>query len=82
VQVALSRPVEALTPTLHSMYTHIPTHSSNLNHAAAKFGQWGALGLSGTHYADVVEHNDDGGLKVTDPQGSTMSSLKERELRS
>jgi len=30
---------------------------------------------------DVVEHNDDGGLKVTDPQRSTATSLKERERR-
>jgi len=31
---------------------------------------------------DVVEHDDNGGLKVTDLQRSTTSSLKERELRS
>jgi len=37
--------------------------------------------VSGTHYADVVEHDDDGGLKVTDPQRSTTLSLKERERR-
>jgi len=31
---------------------------------------------------DVAGHNNNGGLKVTDPQGSTTLSLKERELRS
>jgi len=31
---------------------------------------------------DVVGHNNDEGLKVTDPRRSTMLSLKERELRS
>jgi len=37
--------------------------------------------VSRTHYVDVVEHDDDGGLKVTDPQRSTTTSLKERERR-
>jgi len=31
---------------------------------------------------DVVGHDDDRGLKVTDPQRSMTSNLKERELRS
>ena len=30
--------------------------------------------LSGTHYMDVVGHDDDGGLKVTDPQRLTTST--------
>jgi len=38
--------------------------------------------VSGTHYVDVVGHDDDRGLKVTDPQRLTMSNLKETELRS
>jgi len=38
--------------------------------------------LLGSHHMDVVEHNNSKGLKVTDPQRSTTSSLKERELRS
>jgi len=38
--------------------------------------------LSGTHYVDVVGHDDNKGLKVTDPQRSTTLSLKETELRS
>jgi len=38
--------------------------------------------LSRTHYMDIVEHNNDRGLKVTDPRRLTTSSLKERELRS
>jgi len=38
--------------------------------------------VSGTHYVDIVGHDDDGGLKVTDPQRLTMSNLKETELRS
>ena len=39
-------------------------------------------GLSGTHYVDIVGHNNNKGLKVTDPQRSTTSNLKETELRS
>jgi len=31
---------------------------------------------------DVVGHNNNEGLKVTDPQRSTTSNLKEIELRS
>jgi len=38
--------------------------------------------VSGTHYVDVVRLDYDEGLKVTDPQRSTTSSLKEMELRS
>jgi len=38
--------------------------------------------LLGTHYGDVVGHDNGEGLKVTDPQRSTTSSLKEKELRS
>ena len=37
--------------------------------------------VSRTHYVGVVEHDDDGSLKVTDPQRSTTTSLKERERR-
>ena len=39
-------------------------------------------GLSRAHYVGIAGHDDDGGLKVTAPQRSTTSSLKERELRS
>jgi len=41
-----------------------------------------SLNLSRMHYVDVVGHDNNEGLKVTDPQWLTTSSLKEKELRS
>jgi len=38
------------------------------------FAVW--VKLSGTHYIGVVEHDDDRGLKVTDPQRSTSIELE------
>jgi len=44
--------------------------------------QWGWVQLSRAHYMDVVGHDNDEGLKVTDLQRLTTLSLKETELRS
>jgi len=71
------RPLEVSAPC---SFTYFPFSDRSLSLQAP--ARWHLLQVSGTHYVDVVGHDDDKGLKVTDPQRLTTSSLKEMELRS
>ena len=70
-------PLEVSAPC---SFTYFPFPNRSLSLQAPAY--WHLLQVLGTYYVDVVGHDNDEGLKVTDLQRLTMSSLKEMELRS